>query len=188
MKYLGHVISAQGVATDPGKIEAVARWRCPETVSEFRTFLGFASYYRRFVEWFAKLAVPLHKLVAEVLGGKSGKRRGQSLIPVWTEHCQTAFEALKIRLTSTPVLVYADFSKPFILQLDASHGGLGAVLSQEFEGKARPIAYASRSLRPTERNMTNYSSMKLEFVALKWAMVKTFQGISSRAQLRRVHG
>ncbi|KAL1281970.1 hypothetical protein QQF64_000773 [Cirrhinus molitorella] len=175
VKYLGHVISAQGVATDPGKIEAVAQWRRPETVSELRTFLGFSSYYRRFVEGFAKLAAPLHRLVAEVMGGKTGKRRGKSLVQVWTEQCQTAFEALKGKLTSAPVLAYADFAKPFILEVDASHGGLGAVLSQEFKGKIRPVAYASRSLRPTECNMTNYSSMKLEFLALKWAMVEKFR-------------
>ncbi len=65
------------------------------------------------------------------------------------------------------MLTYADFSLPFILKVDASHGGLGAVLSQEQQGKVRPIAYGSRSLRPTERNTSNYSSMKLEFLALK---------------------
>lgn len=130
MKYLGHVISAQGVATDPGKIEAVAQWHCPETVSELRTFLGFVSYYSRFVEGFAKLAAPLHRLVAEVMDGKSGIRRGQSLTHAWTEQCLTAFEALKGKLTSAPVLAYADFSKTFFLEVDASHGGLGAVLSQ----------------------------------------------------------
>lgn len=130
------------------------------------------------MEGFAKLAAPLHRLVAEVMGGKSGKlgkRKGQGLTHVWTEQCQTAFEALKGKLTSAPVLAYADFSKTFILEVDASHGGLGAVLSQEFEWKIRPIAYDSHSLRPTERNMTNYSSMKLEFLALKWAMVEKFR-------------
>lgn len=79
------------------------------------------------------------------------------------------------KLTTAPVLTYADFSLPFILEVDASHSGLGAVLSQEQEGKVRPIAYASRGLRPTERNMVNYSSMKLEFLALKWAMSEKFR-------------
>uniref|UniRef100_A0A8P4KAG8 Gypsy retrotransposon integrase-like protein 1 n=1 Tax=Dicentrarchus labrax TaxID=13489 RepID=A0A8P4KAG8_DICLA len=74
-----------------------------------------------------------------------------------------------------PVLAYADFSLPFILEVDASYGGLGAVLSQAQAGKVRPIAYASRGLRPTERNMVNYSSMKLEFLALKWAMTEKFR-------------
>lgn len=87
VKYLGHVMSEQGVAIDPGKIKAFA-WCCPETVSELRTFLGFASYYRHFVKGFAKLVAPLHRLVAGVMGGKSGKRRGQSLTHAWTEQRQ----------------------------------------------------------------------------------------------------
>lgn len=79
-------------------------------------------------------------------------------------------EALKLKLTTAPVLAYTDFSLPFILEVDASYGGLGAVLSQEQGGKVKPIAYTSRGLRPQECNMVNYSSMKLEFFALKWAM------------------
>ncbi len=100
-------------------------------MSELRTFLGFASYYRRFVEGFAncQFAAPLRWLVAEVMGGKSGKRRGQSLTHAWTEQCLTTFEALKGKLTSTPVLAYGDFFKTFVLEVDDSHGGLGSVLS-----------------------------------------------------------
>ena len=93
----------------------------------------------------------------------------------WSDECHRNFEALKTKLTTAPVLAYADFSLPFILEVDASYGGLGAVLSQEQNGKVRPIAYASRGLRPTERNMSNYSSMKLEFLALKWAMSEKFR-------------
>lgn len=73
------------------------------------------------------------------------------------------------------MLAYADFSLPFILEVDANHGGLGAMLPQEKEGKMRPMAYARRGLRPTERNMVNYSSMKLEFLALKWVMTEKFR-------------
>lgn len=175
VRYLGHVISSQGVGTDPSKVEVVANWQPPVTVSELRSFLGFASYYRRFVEGFAKLAAPLHKLVAQLGATKSKRRAEQAVVENWTEECHSSFEALKARLTGTPVLAYADFSLPFILEVDASHGGLGAVLSQEQHGKVRPIAYASRGLRPTERNMANYSSMKLEFVALKWAMTEKFR-------------
>ena len=172
--YLGHVVSANGVSTDPAKIEAVAKWPPPKTVSELRSFLGFASYYRRFVEGFAKLAAPLHRLVAE-LGSTRSKRQPTQVIHDWTEECRGSFEALKTKLTTAPVLAYADFTLPFILEVDASYGGLGAVLAQEQEGKVRPIAYASRGLRPTERNMLNYSSMKLEFLALKWAMSEKFR-------------
>lgn len=73
------------------------------------------------------------------------------------------------------MLAYADFSVPFVLEIDASHSGLGVVLSQEKEGKLRPVAYASRGLRPTEKNMQNYSSMKLELLALKWALTERFR-------------
>ncbi|KAG5286804.1 hypothetical protein AALO_G00018970 [Alosa alosa] len=175
VRYLGHVISDQGVSTDPSKIEVVANWPPPNTITELRSFLGFTSYYRRVVEGFAKLAAPLHRLVAELGGTKVKRRAGRSVIGTWTEECDRSFEALKTRLTTAPVLAYADFSLPFILEVDASHGGLGAVLSQEHGGKVRPIAYASRGLRPTERNMLNYSSMKLEFLALKWAMTEKFR-------------
>ncbi|KAL0152450.1 hypothetical protein M9458_052173, partial [Cirrhinus mrigala] len=152
--YLGHVISSEGVSTDPGKVEAVAQWPRPTNVSELRSFLGFASYYRRFVEGFAKL-------VAQLANPKPLKRSAR-------EFAEACFEGLKGKLTTAPVLAYADFSLPFILEVDASHGGLGAVLSQEQQGKVRPIA-------PTERNTTNYSSMKLEFLALKWAMTEKFR-------------
>ena len=175
VSYLGHVISSQGVSTDPKKVEAVANWQRPRHVSELRSFLGFASYYRRFVEGFAKLAKPLHQLVADLAGTKSRKGSSQALEAAWTPQCEESFRALKAKLVSAPVLAYADFSRPFIVEVDASHGGLGAVLSQQTDSGVRPVAYASRGLRPTERNMSNYSSMKLEFLALKWAVTEKFR-------------
>ena len=172
--YLGHVISPLGVATDPEKIRAVAEWKRPVTVKELRSFLGFASYYRRFVDQFAKYAAPLHKLVATLQGGK--KKPGvSSLEGKWDDACEGAFCTLKDKLVTAPVLAYADFSMPFVLDIDASHSGLGAVLSQDHEGKKRPVAYASRGLHPTERNMSNYSSMKLELLGLKWAVTEKFR-------------
>lgn len=175
VQYLGHVISAEGVSTDPGKIEAVSQWPQPISVAGLRSFLGFASYYRRFVEGFARLAAPLHRLVAELATAKRSKYASREFVEAWTMECQSSFEQLKGKLTSAPMLAYADFSLPFILEVDASHGGLRAVLSQEQQGKVRPIAYGSRGLRPTERNTSNYSSMKLEFLALKWAMTEKFR-------------
>ena len=99
----------------------------------------------------------------------------QRLSRCWTDECKQSFETLKAKLTTSPVLAYADFTLPFVLEVDASYGGLRAVLSQAQAGKVRPIAFASRGLRPTERNMVNYSSMKLEFLALKWAMTEKFR-------------
>lgn len=177
VKYLGHVISASGVATDPAKISAVAEWARPATCTELQSFLGFASYYRRFVAGFAKHAAPLHRLVGEMGGTKKKSRtlRKGVLGDHWGEECENAFQSLKRLLVSAPVLGYADFTKPFVLEIDASHAGLGAVLSQDHFGKRRPIAFASRGLRPTEKNMSNYSSRKLEFLALKWAVTQKFR-------------
>lgn len=114
------------------------------------------------------MAAPLHRLVAELGCTNFKKRAARGAIRNWTKECHKSFEALKTKLTTAPLLSYVDFSEPFILEVDASHGGLGAVLLQKQGGKIRPIAYASRGLRPTERNMLNYSSMKLEFLMLKW--------------------
>ena len=175
--YLGHVISAAGVATDPEKIRVVKEWGRPTTVKQLRSFLGFASYYRRFVDGFAGLAAPLHKLVGALQGTR--KRPPPTahgpLERHWDEACESSFCALKQRLVQAPVLRYADFNRPFILETDASHAGLGAVLSQEENGLRRPIAFASRGLRPSERNMSNYSAMKLELLAIKWAITEKFR-------------
>ena len=91
----------------------------------------------------------------------------------WNSECQTAFDAWK--MTHPPVLGFADYSKPFIVETDASHVGFGAVLSQDQDGQHKVIAYASRRLRPSEKNRRNYSSMKLELLALKWAVTEKFR-------------
>ncbi|KAJ8003957.1 hypothetical protein DPEC_G00153790 [Dallia pectoralis] len=176
VSYLGHVISAHGVSTDPGKIQAVKEWKSPQSLAELKSFLGFASFYRRFVKNFACIAAPLHALSA--LGSPGPKK---AVLPArvfcqhWDSACEDAFQGLKLRLTSAPVLGYADFTKPFVLEIDASHQGLGAVLSQELDGQRRPVAYASRGLRASERNMDNYSAMKLELLGLKWAVTDKFR-------------
>ncbi len=94
---------------------------------------------------------------------------------MWTEECERSCSDLKNMLTSALILAFADFTKPFVLEIDASHQGLGTVLSQDQQGKLKPVAYASHSLRGSERNMENYSSMKLEFLALNWAMSEKFR-------------
>lgn len=109
----------------------MANWQPPKTVTELRSFLSFESYYRRFVQGFATLAAPLHRLVAELGGTKTKKPSKRPLQKLWTEQCETGFENLKARLVDSPVLAYANFSYPFIPQIDASHLGLGAVLSQQ---------------------------------------------------------
>jgi transposase InsO family protein len=176
--FLGYVISADGVATDPDKIAAVKEWKQPTTTVEVRSFLGFASYYRKFVPGFAKIAAPLHELVNKMTQKHSKeKKKGKTQLigELWTEECQKTFELLKDALTKAPILGYADFDKPFRLEIDASSKGLGAVLSQQQEQGLRVIAYASRALKGSEKNMTNYSAMKLELLTLKWAVTEKFR-------------
>ena len=108
-------------------------------------------------------------------GGKHGKQRNKSIGSDWNQKCQEAFDSLKSALTNPPLLAYPIYTLPFIVEVDASHDGLGAVLSQEQDGKVRPIAYASRGLRGAERNMENYSSRKLELLGLKWAVTDKFR-------------
>ena len=89
VKYLGHVVSEAGVATDPDKIAAVAQWKCPETVKELKSFLGFASYYQQFVPGFSQIASPLNSLAAKLTS--KDKRVKNAINPHWTETCHTAF-------------------------------------------------------------------------------------------------
>lgn len=95
---------------------------------------------------------------------------------MWTPKCQLSFEQLKDKLTSAPILGFADFTQPFTVETDASQHGLGAVLYQQQGNTKQVIAYASRRLRQAEKNDRNYSSMKLELLALKWAVAEIFRG------------
>ena len=166
LAYLGHVISAKGVATDESKIEAIKNWPTPTNITEVRSFLGFMGYYCRFIPKFAQVAHPLHKLT---LGENAGKKKAAIK---WDSKCQQAFDDLKTLCTMVPILVYADFTKLFKLHTDACGTGLGAVLYQTREdGTKAVIAYASRSLNKAE---SHYPAHKLEFLALKWAVVKKF--------------
>lgn len=176
VKFLGHQISAEGIATDPSKIAAVKEWPVPATVKELQSFLGLCSYYRRYVEGFSKIAAPLHDVVNQCHGAVSTAKASQKLSTLWDTNSQNAFDTLKDKLVTAPVLGYADFTCPFILETDASGQGLGAILCQQQGDKKRVIAYASRRLRNAERNDKNYSSMKLELLALKWAIVEKFRG------------
>ena len=178
--FLGHILSADGVSPNPEKVAKIKDWPTPKTPKEVHSFIGLASYYRRFIPNFAKWAGPLHALIVPA-SFKQKIRRGEmkkSDLPEfqWTLACQEGFDQLKKALTEAPVLAYPDYSKPFILETDASLKGLGAVLSQKGDdNEIRVIAYASRSLRPSEKSMRDYSSAKIELMALKWSVCDKFK-------------
>ena len=171
--YLGHVVSEEGIRTDPEKTKAVKDWPVPKNVKEVRAYLGFTGYYRRFIKNYANIARPLNDLLVGHCTTKKtkAKKKTKQTPFVWTEAQQTAFDSLKEKLMKPPVLAYADYSMPFKLHTDASSTGLGAVLYQNQEGIDRVVAYASRSLKPSERN---YPAHKLEFLALKWSVTEKF--------------
>ncbi|XP_069840942.1 uncharacterized protein [Dendropsophus ebraccatus] len=172
IEYLGHVVTRQGVQPIDSKIQAVKQWPTPSNSSELRAFLGLVGYYRRFIKEFAQVAAPLYALLQGCLPGDT---KGKPF--VWAEEAELAFRELKKLLTSAPILAYADFTKPFVLQTDGSLRGLGAVLTQEQDGQERVIAYASRTLRESEKNPDNYSSFKLELLAVVWAVTEKFADI-----------
>ena len=167
--FLGHVLTSEGLSTDPAKIDAVINFPRPKTVKDVWSFLGLCNYYRKFVHNFAHTARPLSSLLCKT-DGKNSKLGSR-----WTSDCEIAFDALKTALTTAPVLAFADFSKPFVVDVDASGKGLGAVLSQNIEDRTRVIAYGSRGLSSSEKNMDHYSSRKLELLALKWAITDKFR-------------
>ncbi len=111
VEFLGHIVTQEGVKTDPKKIQAVQDWPRPENIHFLRSFLGFCSYYRRFIPRFSEVAKPLHRL----------SEKGQKF--VWTKECETAFTTLKQKLVEAPVLAHPDFTKPFIVDTDASRLG-----------------------------------------------------------------
>lgn len=183
VKYLGHIVDAEGVHTDPSKLSALKGWPRPTNRKELKCFLGFAGYYRRFVEGYSKIAKPLNGLTAGyVPPRKRGKiyKKNQIKAPFnptlplgeeWTEECEVAFRTLIDTLTSAPVLAFANPNLPYVLHTDASRDGLGAALYQEQDGKLRVIAYASRGLSKSEQN---YPAHKQEYLALKWAICEKF--------------
>ncbi|KAL6461075.1 hypothetical protein MHYP_G00310410 [Metynnis hypsauchen] len=140
VNYLGHVISKQGIQPNPEKVSAIKNWPRPTTVKEVRSFLGFAGYYRRFVRDFSKLVKPLNNLLKGEFASRrkanccKHKSNSQALEGRWNIECQVAFETIVDKLTSAPVLGFADWKLPYILHTDASTIGLGAALYQVQDG------------------------------------------------------
>jgi hypothetical protein len=138
VQFLGHIINSKGIHVDPIKIEAVRNWPPPTTPTEIRSFLGLAGYYRRFIENFSKIALPLTKLT----------HKNEAFI--WNEEQDLAFEILKDKLCHAPVLSLPDGNDDFVVYCDASGKGLGCVLMQ----RGKVVAYASRQLKIHEINYT----------------------------------
>ena len=147
--YLGHVISAEGVKTDPVKVEAIRNWPLPSTVGELKSFLGFCNYYRKFIKDYARLVEDLETLVKDSCEGSWYKLKNNKI--AMTNENILRIDLLKKILCSSPVLVYPNRTDTFILDTDASHSCIGAVLSQYQNGDERVISYASRKLSSTEK-------------------------------------
>ena len=158
MKYLGHVVTPDGIKPDPALVKAVSDFPQPQTIKDVQSFLGLSGYYRRFIKDYAKIAEPLFKQLRQL------KDRNYHLN--WTSNCTIAFQALKKKLTCAPIMSTPNFNEPFILELDACEYGLGAILAQEYDKRKFVIAYASRTLSPPERN---YSATEREALAIVWA-------------------
>ncbi|GJV53771.1 putative reverse transcriptase domain-containing protein [Tanacetum coccineum] len=140
VQFLGHVIDSRGIHVDPAKIESIKDWASPKTPTEIRQFLGLAGYYRRFIEGFSKIAKSMTKLTQK--GIKFD----------WGEKEENAFQLIKQKLCSAPILALPEGSEDFVVYCDASHKGLGAVLMQ----REKVIAYASRQLKVHEKNYTTH--------------------------------
>ncbi|CAF1521526.1 unnamed protein product [Adineta ricciae] len=158
MKYLGHIITQDGIKPDPTLTKAVTEFPQPRTIRDIQSFLGLSGYYRRFIKDYAKTAEPLLKQLRQL------KDKNYHLN--WSTDCTLAFETLKKKLTSAPIMATPNFNEPFILELDACEYGLGAVLAQEYDKRKFVIAYASRTLSTSERN---YSATEREALAIVWA-------------------
>jgi hypothetical protein len=151
IQFLGHVLSAKGIAVDPSKVKDILEWKSPTTVHQVRSFLGLAGYYRRFILDFSKIVKPI-----------TGLLKNDTKFD-WSSKCNMTFEQLKVLLTTAPVLAQPDVEKPFDVYCDASGSGLGCVLMQE----GRVIAYASRQLRQHEEQ---YPTHDLELAAVVHAL------------------
>jgi hypothetical protein len=172
--FLGHVVSESGIEPDPDKIQIVKTWPRPERVTDVRSFVGLASYYRNHIQNFAAIARPLHELT----------RKGERF--TWGERQEQAFNQLKEKLTTAPVLAAPCDDGTYILDTDASDYGLGAVLQQVQNGVIRVIAYGSRTLSNAERT---YCTSRKEMLALVWGLSKYRQFLLGREIIIRTdHG
>ena len=166
INYLAHHVSQKGVLPSKKNLESIAQCPPPYTYTKVKSFVGLVGHYRRFIKGFAKIAAPLYDLTSG--DNKDKKSEYVNLSP----EAREAFDRLKAACLQAPIFSFPDFNKPFLLGMDASGRGLGAVLSQkQADGRYHPITYASRVMNETEQR---YHSNKQEFLALKWAVTEQF--------------
>lgn len=140
VSFLGHVVSGKGISMEEDKVKAIRNWPAPTTVTGVRSFLGLAGYYRKFVKNFSRIASPLSELLHKAKPFE------------WKETQQKAFDALKLAVSSGPVLIIPDDSKPYVVTTDASGFAIGATLSQDQGDGLQPIAFMSQKMLPAEKN------------------------------------
>lgn len=157
LKYLGYIVSTEGITTDPGKVDCVVNYPAPKTIREVRRFLGLASWYRRFIHNFSTIVAPISELL---------KNKARF---VWTPDADKAFVSLKNALVSAPILSNPDFSLPFTIQTDASDLGIGAVLTQAHLEGEKVVAFMSQKLTTCQRK---YSATERECFAVLCAIEK----------------
>ena len=166
IEYLGHSVSSKGVWPSRDNVKAIAKYPEPMMYTAIKGFIGLIGHYRHFIKDFAKIADPLH----EYARGDTNKKKKEWI--VLNKVARNAFHKLKKAVMSAPVMAYPDPSKEYLLKMDASKLGLGAVLShKQSDGRNHPVTCGSRVLHGAE---VNYHSTKLKFLAMKWS-IKHFQ-------------
>ena len=155
--YLGHLVGSGEMYPLKSKVECLRQFPIPETKKQLRSFLGLASYYRRYIPNFSSIATPLTD--------RTGKKFPNKI--KWTPECDKSFQNLKNKLSTYPVLHLPGFTKPFIVQVDASDNGIGAVLCQSGKDEDHPIVYCSRKLLDREKKL---STTEKECLGIVWAV------------------
>ena len=175
VRFLGHVVSASGVLVDQEKVETFMSWKRPKSVFEIRSFLGLAGYCRKFIEDFSRLAAPMTRLTRNKVKFE------------WDDLCARAFQELKRRLTSAPIMIVPERGHMYIVYCDSSKDGLGCVLMHS----ERVVTYGSRQLKNHERN---YPTHDMELAAIAFALKilshylygKQFEVFSDRKSLKYI--
>ena len=166
INYLAHHVSKKGVLPSKKNLEAIAECPPPDTYTKVKSFVALMGHYRHFIKVFGNISTPLYDLTS----GENKEKKSEHL-DLSPEACK-AFVCLKAACLQAPILSFSDFSKPFLLETNASGKGLGAVLSQkQSDGRYHPVVYASHIMNETEQR---YHSNKHEFLALKWAITEQF--------------